>query len=76
LLEVILGFIAIVFGCLLGYCFLIVLRLLMRRQRGQMTKKQKEAERMRRWRANKRAEDEEAYLNIQRDYRARKRQQQ
>ena len=31
---------------------------------------------MRRWRANKIAEDEEAYLNIQRDYRARKIQQQ
>ena len=31
---------------------------------------------MRRWRANKIAEDEESYLNIQRDYRARKRQQQ
>ena len=59
MLEVILGFIDIVFGCLLAYCYLIVLRLLMRRQRGQMTKKQKEAERMRRWRANKRAEDEE-----------------
>ena len=73
MLEVILGFIDIVFGCLLGYCFLIVLRLLMRRQPGQMTKKQKESERVRRWRANKIAEYEEAYLNI---YRARKRQQQ
>ena len=69
-------FIAIVFGCLLGYCFLIVIRLLMRRQRGQITKKQKEAERKRRWRANKISEYEEAYLNIQRDYRAHKRQQQ
>ena len=53
MLEVILGFIAIVFGCLLGYCFLIVLRLLMIRQRRHMIKNQKEAERMRRWRAYK-----------------------
>jgi len=35
-------------------------------------RKRKQAEHMRKWRADKRAEDEEAYLNIQREYRKRK----
>ena len=35
-------------------------------------RKRKQAEHMRKWRASKRAEDEEGYLNIQREYRARK----
>ena len=35
-------------------------------------RKRKQAEHRRKWRASKRAEDEEAYLNIQREYRERK----